>query len=189
MSKTVCIFAGARGKEYLMPATKEITSLLVRSGWDLIYGGSSRGVMGQVCSTVKELGGKITGVLPQKIYELQHFDKEIDTLVAETMASRKQMFWDRSDAYLALPGAYGTLDEIGEVLTLTKLGYLEPKPIVIFNQDGFYDPLRRLFQNMQDCGLMGSDRANLAQFADTPEEAVALINGQPIEARSGAWRF
>ncbi len=172
-----------------MPPAKEITSLLIRSNWDLIYGGSSRGVMGAVADTVKELGGKITGVLPKKIYELKHFDEEIETLVAETMATRKQIFWDRSDAYLALPGAYGTLDEISEILTLTKLGYLEPKPVVIYNGFGFYDPLRRLFQNMQDCGLMGSDRANLAQFADTPEEAVALINGQPIEARSGAWRF
>jgi hypothetical protein len=177
MSKTVCIFAGARGKDYLHNDAAWIASGLVKTGWDIIYGGSSRGVMGAVCSAVKEAGGRIIGVLPQKVYELKHYDPEIEMLVGQTMAERKQHFWDRSDAFICLPGSYGSMDELFEVLTLTKLGYLQPKPIVIYNQNGFYTPLIQLFSNMVEAGMMGEDRAALATFCTTPWEVLDKVNG------------
>ena len=176
-AKCVCIFAGARGKEYLFNDCAWLATELVKTGWDIIYGGSSKGVMGSVCAAVKEAGGKITGVLPQKVYELNHYDKSIDMLVAQTMAERKQHFWDRSDAFICLPGSYGSMDELFEVLTLTKLGYMPPKPIVIYNQNGFYDPLIKLFSNMVQHGLMGEDRAELVKFVTTPWAAVDYVNG------------
>ena len=177
MAKTVCIFAGARGKEYLFQDTKYIGTELVKSGWSVIYGGSSRGQMGALCAAVKEAGGKITGVLPRKVYDLQHYDPEIETLVAETMASRKQVFWDKSDAFIALPGGYGTLDEIGELLTLTKLGYMPPKPFIVYNQSQFFDPLIALFSNMVSHGLMDETRANLVTFCSTPWQVLEALNG------------
>lgn len=176
MAKTVCVFAGARGKDYLYNDCAWIATELVKTGWDLIYGGSSKGVMGAVCSAVKDAGGKITGVLPQKVFELKHYDPAIEMLVAQTMAERKQHFWDRSDAFVCLPGSYGSMDELFEILTLTKLGYMPPKPIVIFNQNGFYDPLIKLFSNMVSHGFMGEDRAALATFCITPWEVVDCLN-------------
>src|SRR5689334_19862052 len=104
MSKTVCIFAGARGNQYLFNDAAWLASSLVTSGWDIIYGGSSKGVMGAVCAAVKEAGGRIIGVLPRKVYELNHYDKAIEMLVADTMAERKSHFWDKSDAFICLPG-------------------------------------------------------------------------------------
>jgi uncharacterized protein (TIGR00730 family) len=176
MSKTVCIFAGARGKDYLFNDCAWIATELVKTGWDLIYGGSSKGVMGAVCKATVEAGGKITGVLPRKVYELNHYDKSIEMLVADTMAERKSHFWDKSDAFICLPGSYGSMDELFEVLTLTKLGYMPPKPIVIFNKDGFYNPLIDLFDNMVSHGLMPDDRAGLVKFCSTPWMVLDEVN-------------
>ena len=177
MSKTACIFAGARGHDYLFNDAKWISTELVKTGWDLIYGGSSKGVMGAVCSATREAGGRITGVLPKRVYDLKHYDSSIEMLVADTMAQRKQHFWDRSDAFICLPGSYGSMDELFEVLTLTKLGYLPPKPIAIYNQSGFYNPLIELFSNMVTHGLMGEDRAALVQFCTTPWQVLEVLNG------------
>lgn len=167
MTKTVCIFAGARGKDHLFPDCALIAKALSLSGWDVWYGGSSKGVMGAVCSSVKAVGGRITGVLPKKVADLNHYDPEIGMVIAQDMAERKSHFW-KCDLFLCLPGAYGSMDELFEILTLTKLGYVEKRPIIIFNQFGMYDPLKQLFKNMVDHGLMGSDRADLVKFCDSP---------------------
>lgn len=195
-SKTVCIFAGARGNAELYPDNEWIAKKLVESGWQIIYGGSSRGVMGAVCKAVKEAGGKITGVLPERVHALGHYDKDIETLVAKTMAERKQLFWDRSDAFLCLPGSYGSMDELFEVLTLMKLGYMPVKPVVVFNQTiktkrhasveglaGFYDGLERLLQDMTEQGFMGSsidgsDRSKLVKFCPFSAMVIEAINGK-----------
>lgn len=177
MSRTVCIFAGARGKDYLYPDAEYIGRTLAKRDWHVIYGGSSKGLMGSVCRGVKAEGGQITGVLPKKIHDLKHFDPEIGMLVADTMAQRKQHFWDRSDAFLCLPGGYGTLDELGEILTLTKLGYYPKKPIVVYNQGSFYNGLIDLFQQMVQHGCMEQDRAGLVKFTNNAFEACNLVTG------------
>ncbi len=177
MAKTVCLFAGARGHDYLYNDAAWLATELVKTGWDLIYGGSSKGVMGALCSAVKAAGGRIIGVLPRKVYELNHYDKSIEMLVADTMAQRKEHFWSRSDAFVCLPGSYGTLDELFEVLTLTKLGYLPPKPIIVYNQSGFYNPLIQMLDNMVQHGLMGEDRANLVTFCSDVWAVTEVLNG------------
>jgi uncharacterized protein (TIGR00730 family) len=178
MAKTVCIFAGARGKEYLFNDCRWIVSGLVKTGWDIMYGGSSKGIMGACCQQAKDDGGRIIGVLPERIAELKHYDPAIEIRVASDMAARKAHFWD-CDAFVCLPGAYGTMDELMEVLTLTKLGYLKPpRPIAIFNQNQFYDPLVGLFSNMVSHGLMDENRAGLVKFCTTPWEVVDYINDQ-----------
>jgi uncharacterized protein (TIGR00730 family) len=176
MNKTACIFAGARGKDYLRNDCAWLAAELVKTGWDIIYGGSSKGVMGAVCAAAKEVGGRVIGVLPEKVHALNHYDKEIEMLVAKTMSERKQHFWDRSDAFICLPGSYGSMDELFEVLTLMKLGYLPKKPLCIFNQNGFYNPLIDLFSNMVAHGLMDEDRAGLVKFCTTPWEVVDYVN-------------
>ena len=177
MARTVCLFAGAGGNQVLFNDAKWICTELVKTGWDVVYGGSSKGIMGSCCAAVKEAGGKITGVLPRRVYDLQHFDPEIETLVAETMASRKQVFWDKSDAFICLPGAYGTMDELFEALTLMKLGYLPVKPIAIFNQNNFYNPLIDMFNNMVSAGLMTEQRAAIVTFCSTPWQVMDVVNG------------
>ncbi len=177
MAKTVCIFAGAGGKEHLFNDAKWIATELVKTGWDIIYGGSSKGVMGAVCAATKEAGGRIIGVLPRKVYDLNHYDPAIEMLVADTMSERKQKFWNVSDAYVCLPGSYGTLDELFEVLTLMKLGYLPHKPLAVYNQDNFYGPLIDMMSNMVSAGLMTEQRAALVTFCSTPWQVMDVVNG------------
>ncbi len=185
-NRTVCLFAGARGNSYLFADSARICTELVRTGWDIIYGGSSRGVMGACCAAVKEAGGKITGVLPRKVFDLNHYDKSISMLVAEDMADRKQHFWSKSEAFVMLPGAYGSCDELFEALTLMKLGYLPKRPVAIFNHNGLYTPLIHLFDNMVQHGLMDEDRAGLVKFCSTPWAVLDVVNANASRGGSHA---
>jgi predicted Rossmann-fold nucleotide-binding protein len=154
--------------------------------------------MGAVAKAAKDAGGRVIGVLPEKVHALGHYDPEIEMLVAKTMAERKQHFWDRADAFLCLPGSYGSMDELFEILTLTKLGYMPAKPIVVFNHRlpllpkslaelatgyryrcghglGYYDGLKLMIDQMTEQGFMGQDRANLVMFANDKESAARSV--------------
>jgi uncharacterized protein (TIGR00730 family) len=173
--KTICIFAGARARKELLRDSELATWHLHHDGWQFMYGGSSRGVMGAVAEQVKTCQGKITGVLPEKIARLKHFDPDIETIVAKDMSERKAHFW-KCDAFLMLPGGIGTLDELFELLCLTKLGYLEPKPCVILNTHGVYDSLESLFYDLTEWGTIPRDKALLVEFVRSPDEIVPVIN-------------
>lgn len=185
-NKTVCIFAGAGGHESMFADNAWIATELVKSGWDIMYGGSSKGVMGAVCRAVKEAGGRIIGVLPEKIAALKHYDPAIEMRVADDMAQRKAHFWE-CDAFLCLPGSYGTMDELFEVLTLTKLGYISPaRPIVIFDQDDFYTPIWDLIDNMYEKGFLSASRYDLLKFHRYPPAVVRTLNGAVLASKVGA---
>ena len=129
---------------------------LVRAGHTLVYGGGSTGLMGRVARAVHAAGGKVIGVIPQSMTETEVAYSAADELiVVNTMRERKQVMDDRSDAFLILPGGFGTLEELSEVITHAYLGYLgtPPKPIVILNPDGFYDPLLKAFDRFIDAGM------------------------------------
>ncbi len=189
MNKMICIFAGARGKSELYTDAAYIARNLVERGCDIIYGGSSKGIMGAVAAAAKLARGKIIGVLPEKVHALGHFDRDAHTIVAGNMAERKGHFWDKSDAFLCLPGGVGTCDELFEVWTLTKLGYISPaKPIVVYNGNGFYDPLIELKNNMVRFGTMPEERAELVRFTNSPWEAVNLVTGSVMPATISDWK-
>ena len=181
MSRKCCIFAGAGGSPVFMSDAAEVTTLLLSDNWELVYGGSSKGVMGVVCSVAAELGGKITGVLPTRIAKLKHYDPRIRIVEADTMAERKAHFWE-CDSFVCLPGGVGTLDELFEIWTLTKLGYIKPvKPIVVLNTAGFYDPLIAMINEMIRCGTMTRDRSGMVTFVNSPREVISHINIQPSD--------
>jgi hypothetical protein len=121
---------------------------IARRGWGLVYGGGKTGLMGEVARGVKGGGGRVVGVIPEfmKARELEF--TEADELVSVlTMRERKMLMETRADAFLALPGGWGTLEELMEILTLAHLEALR-KPVVILNQDGFYDDLLRFNERM-----------------------------------------
>lgn len=179
MSKqlTVCVFAGAGGSPALVRDAETIGSMLAESGCHVFYGGSSRGVMGGLARGFKmgrnfyKTAARMTGVLPESIAKLKHFDPDLELIVKPDMPSRKAVFWE-CDSFLCLPGGFGTFDELFEILTETKLGHQQRRPIIIYNAGGFYDPLQRMFANMQWFGLASADRIQLAKFVTTPQEAV-----------------
>ncbi|WP_293790034.1 TIGR00730 family Rossman fold protein [uncultured Pedobacter sp.] len=140
---SVCVYCGSNfnGDAALRKAIKQLAETLVKQQIRLVYGGGSVGVMGVLANDVLELGGMVTGVIPQFL-----MDKEVghrgltEMLVTENMHQRKQKMADLSDGFVILPGGFGTLEEFFEVLTWLQLG-LHHKPIGVLNVGGFYDPL------------------------------------------------
>lgn len=121
---------------------------LVEHGWGLVYGGGNRGVMGVLGRTVREAGGHVVGIIPEfmKTRELA-LDSANELVAVATMRERKQLMEERAEGFVTLPGGIGTLEEFTEILTLRYLNLLH-KPVILVNQDGYYDDLLRFFGRM-----------------------------------------
>jgi uncharacterized protein (TIGR00730 family) len=150
MSKLLCVYCASSDRldPKYAAAAEELGRELVARGWGLVYGGGKTGLMGAVARGTKAAGGRVVGVIPEfmKARELA-FDEADELLTVVTMRERKLLMEARADAFVALPGGFGTLEEIMEILTLRQLDVVR-KPCVFFNQDGFYDPLLQLFDRM-----------------------------------------
>lgn len=124
--------------------------LLAENGIGLVYGGGSLGLMGAVAKSVLRHGGHVTGIIPQFLTEREKMLRDVQKLiVTDDMHERKRLMFDHADAFVALPGGIGTLEETVEMLTWSQLGRHQ-KPILLANIDGFWDPLCRLFDHMLD---------------------------------------
>lgn len=150
MSKLLCVYCSSSDRldpRYAV-AAEELGRELVARGWGLVYGGGKTGLMGALARAVKARGGRVVGVIPEfmKARELA-YDEADELVTVVTMRERKLLMEARADAFVALPGGFGTLEEIMEILTLRQLDVVK-KPCVFFNQDGFYDDLLRLFNKM-----------------------------------------
>ena len=144
--KSLCVYCSSsdRLEPKYYAAADEVGREMARREWTLVYGGGKTGLMGTVARGVKTGGGRVVGIIPEfmKARELEF--TEADELISVlTMRERKMLMETRADAFLALPGGWGTLEELLEILTLAHLEVLR-KPVVILNQDGFYDDLLRL---------------------------------------------
>jgi uncharacterized protein (TIGR00730 family) len=141
--KYLCVYCGSQpglDERYTLNARK-VADAIVDAGWGLVYGGGDIGLMGVVARRVVERGGPVIGIITQQLTRLEiAYPHCTELLIVESMAIRKRLLADKAEAILALPGGYGTLDELFEALTEVQLG-LHQKPIGLFNDGGFYDPL------------------------------------------------
>ena len=150
MPKTLCVYCASSDRldpKYAAAATL-LGQEMAKRGWSLVYGGGKVGLMGAVAKAVKASGGRVVGVIPEfmKAKELAYDEAdEMHTVV--TMRERKLLMETKADAFVTLPGGWGTLEEVMEILTLRQLDVLR-KPVVIYNQDGFYDELLKFFDRM-----------------------------------------
>lgn len=150
MSKLLCVYCASSDRidPKYAAAAEELGREIVARGWGLVYGGGKTGLMGAVARGTKAAGGRVIGVIPEFMKARELAFNEADELVTViTMRERKLMMETRADAFVTLPGGFGTLEEIMEILTLRQLDVVR-KPCVFFNQDGFYDDLIRLFERM-----------------------------------------
>ena len=148
---SVCVYCGSgRGlNPAFAVAARKLGKALADHGIRLVYGGGSLGLMGEVAKSTLGAGGKVTGIIPEFLGSREQMLKDVDELiVVENMHTRKQLMFDRSDAFIALPGGVGTLEELVEQLTWSQLGR-HNKPIIIANIDGFWDPFLKLLAHMQ----------------------------------------
>jgi uncharacterized protein (TIGR00730 family) len=150
MAKLLCVYCSSSAnldpKYYA--AGEQLGRDLVARGWGLIYGGGNAGLMGSVARSVKEAGGHVVGIIPDFMIERELAFRAADELVTvATMRERKRLMAERADAFVTLPGGIGTLEELTEIMTERYLN-LTRKPVVLVNQDGFYDDLIRFFHRM-----------------------------------------
>lgn len=140
--KRVCVFCGSRpgvGEVYV-DAAVQLGRLLASRGIELVYGGGNVGLMGILADAVMEAGGRVIGVMPDFLVRKEIAHQGITSLeIVTTMHERKQRMAELSDGFVALPGGFGTLDELCEVLTWAQLG-IHAKPCALLNVDGFFDP-------------------------------------------------
>jgi uncharacterized protein (TIGR00730 family) len=181
--RTVCVYCGSGpGTEpAYMAAAREFGRLLAADGVGLVYGGGSRGLMGAVATSVLDHGGHVTGIIPEFLESREHtLRRAQEVIVTPDMHVRKQTMFDKADAFVALPGGIGTLEELVEQLTWAQLGR-HKKPILIVNIAGFWDPLCVLLEHMRRTQFIRPEFAVLLLVADRIEEALPMLRAAAAE--------
>ena len=167
--RTVCVFCGsASGANPVYAATaRELGRALAVRNLALVYGGGRVGLMGEVASAALAAGGKVVGVIPHSL-ALKEIAQEdcTELVVVDTMHERKALMADRSDAFVALPGGFGTCDELFEIVTWAQLG-IHNRPVAILNVNGFFTPLLAWLDHVVSEGLLRPKHRDLLLVADT----------------------
>lgn len=154
--RNVCVYCGsAEGADpAFAEAADELGVALTQAGLGLVYGGGSLGLMGRIARAVMASGGHVLGVIPRFLHEREVMLREVSELVVtEDMHERKRIMFERADAFVALPGGIGTLEEVVEMMTWSQLGRHE-KPIVLVNVEDFWQPLSDLIAHMTAAGFI-----------------------------------
>lgn len=184
---SICVFCGALpGFSPLhLKASTELGQLIGERRHRLIYGAGAVGLMGALAEAVLHAGGQVTGVVPHFLRERELSTQPPGyTFVTRDMAERKRRMLHGADAYIALPGGYGTLDEITEVMSLTVLG-LQHKPLVLVNIEEMWSPFVRLVEQMVKCGFVHAGDGDLFHVVSSPREAVDVI--AELRGAPGSW--
>jgi uncharacterized protein (TIGR00730 family) len=177
------VFCGARfGTD---PTAREAATglggLLAREGVTLVYGGGGVGLMGLVANACLKAGGRAVGVIPRFLLQREAGHPALsETVVVETMHERKLQMFERSDAFVVLPGGIGTLEELFEVLSWRTLG-LHSKPIVIVDQGGYWAPLAALLRSVVEGGFAERQHLDLVAFVRDLKEILPAIAAMPRE--------
>ncbi|OQB20259.1 MAG: LOG family protein YvdD [Firmicutes bacterium ADurb.Bin182] len=182
--KNICVFAASSrdAPEKYHKTASSLGRMMAERGYSLVYGGGEAGLMGSVAKGVKELGGRVIGVIPEKLnLPGIAFCGCDELIVTDSMHERKSTMERLSGAYIALPGGFGTLEELLEVITLKQLGY-HNSPIVVLNEDGFYDMLLGQFESCVRENFTKDVYINLFYSAKTESEALDFIeNHVPVK--------
>lgn len=156
--QNICVYCGSGhgANPVYTEAAQTLGSALAANGIGLVYGGGSLGLMGEVARATLEAGGRVTGIIPEFLSEKEKMLTDADELiVTKDMHERKQLMFLKSDAFVALPGGIGTLEELVEQLTWSQLGRHE-KPIIVADIAGFWSPFLNLLRHMKDDAFIRS---------------------------------
>ena len=171
----ICVFCGASAgnNPAYVEAAKALGQAMAARGLELVYGAGNVGLMGELADAVLAEGGRVVGVIPHKLVDRELAHQELAKLhVVSNMHERKAKMHELSDAYIALPGGIGTMEEFFEAVTWRQLGYHD-KPIALFNVVGFYKEIDGFFETMQRDGFLHSDHRDLF-FMET--DATSLLD-------------
>ena len=146
--RALCVYCGSSSKvrQSHLQAARALGSLAAQAEVEIVYGGGRVGLMGAVAEGAMAAGGRVVGIIPQHLEDLEAGNRAAsEYIVVQSMHARKQLMAERSDAFCALPGGLGTLDETFEIITWRQLK-LHDKPVILVNIEGFWDPLLRLIE-------------------------------------------
>lgn len=183
---SICIYCGSQpgNQQEFIQSAEEIGEQMARAGVTLVYGGGNSGIMGAVSQAVLENGGHVKGIIPE--FLLSHegswdrSTKNLTTIITASMHERKQKMFELSDAFVALPGGIGTLEEIVEILTWAQLGRHE-KPIGFLNTNGFWDPVFELIDHMKTAGFIHASNRLNPIVIENPTEMISDLKGVTSE--------
>jgi len=188
--RSICVFCGSSsGSEGLYASkARELGLTLANAGITLVYGGSRVGLMRVIADTVLDAGGKVIGVMPQHLIDCQvAHTGNTEFYAVENMAERKALMEQLSDAFIAMPGGIGTLDEIFEMMSWNQLEIIE-KPVAFFNVSGFYDQLLSFLDHSVNQRFMKSEhRQNLICEGDENLLLEKILNYSPLKVTGGKW--
>ena len=177
MGLSVAVYCGSRFGD--LPAytqlARELGGLIARGGGSVVYGGGRVGLMGVVADAALAAGGTVVGVIPQALMDLEVGHSGLSELhVVQTMHERKQLMAERADAFIALPGGIGTLEEIYEVWSWQQLGYHD-KPVALLNVAGYYDALLEFMRVSFERGFVSSHQYHALLVDDDPARLLARL--------------
>jgi uncharacterized protein (TIGR00730 family) len=187
MIHSVTVFCSARTAipKVYFTATAELGAAIAREGWSLVYGGNSVGLMETIAQSARDAGGKVIGITPQLMYDHGLSDSKADELIiTANMRDRKAMLEQRGDAFIALPGGLGTLEEISEIIVGRQLGY-HNKPIVLLNIADYYRPMLEMIEHGIEQKFIMPRAWDLFFVATTVEQAIAHLR-QPVVPEKAA---
>ncbi|MGO8887102.1 MAG: TIGR00730 family Rossman fold protein [Streptosporangiaceae bacterium] len=174
---TLCVFCGSSTPpdNRYAAAARDLGTIAAKRGIDLVYGAGGVGLMGELADAALAAGGRVTGVIPVGLFSREVGHENLTQLhEVGSMHERKQLMYDLSDGFIAMPGGLGTLEEVAEVTTWSQLG-LHAKPVVLMDVDGFWDPLVAQLDRMVSVGLLKPANRALIQRANSPEAALAAL--------------
>jgi uncharacterized protein (TIGR00730 family) len=184
---SICVYCGSRAGDgpAFAAAAREVGTLIGQFGWQLVYGGGRAGLMGEVADAALAAGASVVGVIPQSLVMREHGHTGLSELhVVQTMHERKTMMATRSDAFLALPGGIGTMEELFEVWTWRQLGYHD-KPVGLLNVQRYYDPLLAFIDRAAASGFVQPAQRMLLQVADLAAPLLKRLGEQARSAGAG----
>jgi uncharacterized protein (TIGR00730 family) len=186
--KSICVFCGSSvGKrEVYSEAARQLGKVLAENNITLVYGGGKVGLMGVIANSVLENGGTCIGVIPQSIADLEIAHTRLNELhIVDSMAERKDMMAELSDAFIAMPGGFGTLDEMAEILTYNQLRIFD-KPIGLYNIEGYFDGLLNFFNHaVEEQFVREEHRSNIVVSTEPMEMIEKLKAYEPVQI--GKW--
>lgn len=188
--KSICVFCGSgNGNDpAFKAATIKLGQLLAKNNIELIYGGGDMGLMGTISKAVRESDGKVTGIIPEFLlkYQTENSDSS-DLIVTKDMHTRKARMYDLADAFIALPGGIGTLEELVETMTWAQLG-THRKPIALLNTSNFWAPLLDLIDHMRAENFIRDGLEVNFKIVDEPETIISALNETQMNQRGESSR-
>lgn len=176
----ICVYCGSStGKDdKIVKQAVLLGELFCKNDHNLVYGGASRGIMGVLADSVMQNGGEVVGVIPKNLFKKEVAHQGITKLITvDGMHQRKSIMADRADSFLALPGGFGTLEELFEIITWNQIGLIS-KPVVVYNFDGYFDSLITMIDHAVESGFINPRNRKILKVAETLEDCIKFCESE-----------